>query len=255
MEGALLAILSQLLEQAVLQYAKWEIKRKFDEVGKSCSEFVAYFDDDGDGIAEREQSVFTFDVSVPDFYNGYALVNKGDEIGLGFPEYEIVDSTEMASRIANHNDGTITATEGYYLLDNDVYLPLPIDYDGDGETDWGMVLDVDHNGVPDASEDGPFYPVGSDDYNRIISTIDQGSDGGVDLVVVSPEGEIAVYDRNGNIKEEDVDTAYATWVNKNGVMNKKLDDYSVSEGLLLLLLLISGCFFIRGLFRRKDVFR
>jgi hypothetical protein len=34
-----------------------------------------------------------------------------------------------------------------------------------------------------------------------------------------------------------------------------LDDYSVSEGLLLLLLLISGCFFIRGLFRRKDVFR
>lgn len=255
MEGAILALLSELLSQAILQYTKWEVKRKLDNVGKSISGFYAYFDDDGDGVTDREQLIFTFDASIPADYNGYTIVNSGDEIGLGFPEYEIIDANEFSNRISANNDGTITVSDDYYIIDDDVYMPLPVDYDLDGNTDWGMVIDENHDGIPDASEDGPFYPVGSDEYNRIISTINQGSDGGVDLVVVSPEGEIAVYDRNGNIKAEDVDTAYATWVSTNGIMNKKLDNYSVSEGLLLLLLLISGCFFIRGLFRRKDVFR
>lgn len=255
MEGALLAILSELLTQAITQYAKWEIKRKFNSAGKAISEFYALIDNDGDGVAEHEELVFSFDVSVPQYYNGYTIVNNGDEIGLGYPEFEIIDANEFASRISNHNDGTITATDDYYIVDNDVYFPIPVDYDLDGHTDWGMVIDENQDGIPDASPDGPFYPVGSDEYNKIIGTIPKDSEGGVDLVVVSPEGEIAVYDRNGNVKSEDVDTAYATWVNKNGIMNKKLDDYSVSEGLLLLLLLISGCFFIRGLFRRKDVFR
>ena len=178
-----------------------------------------------------------------------------------FGSYTVVSAADTPTKIENTNssvtagNGTITATDDYYIVDNDVYLPIPIDYDIDGHTDWGMVIDENHDGIPDASPDGPFYPVGSDEYNKIIGTIPKDSEGGVDLVVVSPEGEIAVYDRNGNVKSEDVDTAYATWVNKNGIMNKKLDDYSVSEGLLLLLLLISGCFFIRGLFRRKDVFR
>lgn len=255
MEGAILALLSELLSQAILQYTKWEVKRKLNNFGKGMSEFYAYFDDDGDGVTDREQLIFSFDASVPADYNGYAIVNNGDEIGLGFPEYEIIDANEFASRISNHNDGTITVSDDYYIIDNDVYLPLPVDYDLDGRNDWGMVIDENHDGIPDASPSGPFYPVGSDEYDQIINTIPKDSEGGVDLVVVSPEGEIAVYDRNGNIKAEDVDTAYATWVSKNGVMNKKLDDYSVSEGLLLLLLLISGCFFIRGLFRRKDVFR
>ena len=95
--------------------------------------------------------------------------------------------------------------------------------------------------------------MGSDGYNSFINRYKDNS--GVDIVLVSPEGEIAVYDRNGNIKEEDVDTAYATWVSKNGIMNKEIDNYSVSEGLLLCLLFVSGVFFLRSLFKRKDVFK
>lgn len=141
MEGAILALLSELLTQAITQYAKWEIKRKLNNAGKFVSEFYALIDNDGDGVAEHEELVFSFDASVPQSYNGYSLVNNGDEIGLGYPEYEIIDAAEFASRISNHNDGTITATDDYYIVDDDVYLPIPVDYDLDGRNDWGRVLD------------------------------------------------------------------------------------------------------------------
>ena len=121
MEGAILALLSELLTQAITQYAKWEIKRKLNNAGKFVSEFYALIDNDGDGVAEHEELVFSFDASVPQSYNGYSLVNNGDEIGLGYPEYEIIDAAEFASRISNHNDGTITATDDYYIVDDDVY--------------------------------------------------------------------------------------------------------------------------------------
>lgn len=91
MEGAILALLSELLTQAITQYAKWEIKRKLNNAGKFVSEFYALIDNDGDGVAEHEELVFSFDASVPQSYNGYSLVNNGDEIGLGYPEYEIID--------------------------------------------------------------------------------------------------------------------------------------------------------------------
>ena len=39
MEGAILALLSELLTQAITQYAKWEIKRKLNNAGKFVSEF------------------------------------------------------------------------------------------------------------------------------------------------------------------------------------------------------------------------
>ena len=112
---------------------------------------LSSIDNDGDGVAEHEELVFSFDASVPQSYNGYSLVNNGDEIGLGYPEYEIIDAAEFASRISNHNDGTITATDDYYIVDDDVYLPIPVDYDLDGRNDWGRVLDENHDGIPDAS--------------------------------------------------------------------------------------------------------
>lgn len=246
---AILAILAEALSQFIIEYAKYEIRRKFDAAGNAISEIVAVFDDDGDGVADREEVLCQFDVTIPDLSDGYCIVNKDDEIGIGLPQYELVDSTDMADMLPE----VITGNDDGYLIDGDVYVPLPFDYTGDGVNDWGKVVDSDSNGVPDASPDAPFYPVGSDGYNDFLSRYKNND--GVDLVVVSPEGEIAIYDRNGNIKAEDVDTAYATWVSKNGIMDKQLDNYSVSEGLLLCLLLISGVFFIRSLFKRKDVFK
>ena len=244
------SLLSQLLEKLIVEYAKYYIRKQIDSIGNSFTQIVQYFDDDGDGETDREVVLAQFDVSVPDLSDDYCIVNKGDEIGLGLPKLEPFTADDIGSMI---DDEVFTGNSKGVYIGDDVYVPIPVDFDNDGSTDWGRVVDSDGNGVPDASPDAPFFPVGSDGYNQILSEMGNGD--GVDIVLVSPEGEIAVYDRNGNIKEEDVDTAYATWVSQNGIMVKKLDNYSVTEGLLLCVLLISVAFFIRSLFKRKDVFR
>ena len=244
------SLLSQLLEKLIVEYAKYYIRKQIDSIGNSFTQIVQYFDDDGDGETDREVVLAQFDVSVPDLSDDYCIVNKGDEIGLGLPKLEPFTADDIGSMV---DDEVFTGNSKGVYIGDDVYVPIPVDFDNDGSTDWGRVVDSDGNGVPDASPDAPFFPVGSDGYNQILSEMGNGD--GVDIVLVSPEGEIAVYDRNGNIKEEDVDTAYATWVSQNGIMVKKLDNYSVTEGLLLCVLLISVAFFIRSLFKRKDVFR
>lgn len=244
------SLLSQLLEKLIVEYTKYYIRKQIDSIGNSFTQIVQYFDDDGDGETDREVVLAQFDVSVPDLSDDYCIVNKGDEIGLGLPKLEPFTADDIGSMI---DDEVFTGNSKGVYIGDDVYVPIPVDFDNDGSTDWGRVVDSDDNGVPDASPDAPFFPVGSDGYNQILSEMGDGD--GVDIVLVSPEGEIAVYDRNGNIKEEDVDTAYATWVSQNGIMDKKLDNYSVTEGLLLCVLLISVAFFIRSLFKRKDVFR
>lgn len=244
------SLLSQLLEKLIVEYAKYYIRKQIDSIGNSFTQIVQYFDDDGDGETDREVVLAQFDVSVPDLSDDYCIVNKGDEIGFGLPKLEPFTADDIGSMI---DDEVFTGNSKGVYIGDDVYVPIPVDFDNDGSSDWGRVVDSDDNGVPDASPDAPFFPVGSDGYNQILSEMGNGD--GVDIVLVSPEGEIAVYDRNGNIKEEDVDTAYATWVSQNGIMDKKLDNYSVTEGLLLCVLLISVAFFIRSLFKRKDVFR
>lgn len=228
------SLLSQLLEKLIVEYAKYYIRKQIDSIGNSFTQIVQYFDDDGDGETDREVVLAQFDVSVPDLSDDYCIVNKGDEIGLGLPKLEPFTADDIGSMI---DDEVFTGNSKGVYIGDDVYVPIPVDFDNDGSTDWGRVVDSDDNGVPDASPDAPFFPVGSDGYNQILSEMGNGD--GVDIVLVSPEGEIAVYDRNGNIKEEDVDTAYATWVSQNGIMVKKLDNYSVTEGLLLCVLLIS----------------
>ena len=242
-------ILEQVLQELISQGVKYIIRKTVDALGNTVTEILYKYDSDGDGEEDAEQVIYTLDTCIPDMSEGYAIVNRDDEIGIGLPKFELVDGSEMGELLGD----TVTGNNDGYLIGDDVYLPMPFDYNGDGRLDWGRVVDEDGNGIPDASDDAPFYPVGSDGYNNFINRYKDNS--GVDIVLVSPEGEIAVYDSNGNIKEEDVDTAYKIWVSENGIMNKEIDNYSVSEGLLLCLLLISGVFFIRSLFKRKDVFR
>ena len=71
MEEIILVILSQVIEGLVTQYVKYEIQRKVDMIGNSISQIVAVFDDDGDGVADREEVMCSFDVSIPDLSNGY----------------------------------------------------------------------------------------------------------------------------------------------------------------------------------------
>lgn len=105
-----------------------------------------------------------------------------------------------------------------------------------------IFIDEDNDGNPDYPELPDFeIPVESENDTSII--------------IVSPDGTMCIYDENGNIKAENCDLAYSLWISENGVMEKKLDNYSVTEGLLALILLFTVINFIRGLFTRKDYLR
>lgn len=241
------ALLYELLGKLIVQYAEYEIRRKFDAAGNAISEIVGLFDDDGDGVTDREEVICQFDVSIPDLSDDYCIVNKGDEIGLGLPLLEPVTSVDIADML--DGDLSVTGNNSGFYIDDEIYVPVPIDFDGDGSTDWGRVVDADHNGVPDASDDAPFYPVGSDGYNQIISD----NSGGKSIIIVSPDGTTCVYDENGNVTAEDCDTAYKIWVSDNNIMSKPFDHYTVTEGLLFLTFIVSMFNFFGNIFRRRRV--
>lgn len=236
-------ILSDLVGQAINYHIRWYT----DLLGNHCSQIVQLFDDDGDGVSDREEVLAQFDVSVPDLSDDYCIVNKDDEIGLGLPLLEPISSIDLGDIIAD--DISVTGNSAGFYIDDDIYVPIPLDINFDGATDWGRVVDNDHNGVPDASPDSPFYPVGSDGYNQIIS----GSEFGKSIIIVSPDGTMCVYDENGNITDEDCDTAYRLWVSDNNIMSKSLDNYTVTEGLLFLTFTVSLFGFFGNIFRRRRV--
>lgn len=245
--GALGAMLSELFGKLILEYAEYEIRRKFDAAGNAVSQIVAVFDDDGDGVTDREEVLCQFDVSIPNLSDDYCIVNKDNEIGLGLPLLEPVPSTEITSML--DGEMSFTGNSAGFYIDDDVYVPVPLDFDGDGSTDWGRVVDSDHNGVPDASPDAPFFPVGSDEYNQIISNSSEDKS----IIIVSPDGTMCVYDENGNITDQNCDTAYKIWVSDNNIMSKPFDNYTVTEGLLLLTFVVSLFGFFGNIFRRRRV--
>lgn len=120
-----------------------------------------------------------------------------------------------------------------YIIDEagDKIIEIFTDEDGDGEAD---------------TPDEPIFTLPFSEVEEKSTT---------SIIVVSPDGTLTIYDESGNISEDMCDTAYSLWVSENGIMDKKLDNYSVTEGLLFLLLMVSVAYFIRGLFRRKDMFR
>ena len=158
-------ILEQVLQELIKQGVNYIIRKTVDALGNTVTEILYKYDSDGDGIEDAEQVIYTLDTCIPDMSEGYAIVNKGDEIGIGLPQYELVDAVDMVDRLVD----MVTGNNNGYLIGDDVYVPLPFDYTGDGQLDWGRVVDEDGNGIPDASDNAPFYPVGSDGYNSFIS--------------------------------------------------------------------------------------
>lgn len=133
MTETIAVILSQIIEGLISQYIDYEFRRHIDRIGNAVSQIVAVFDDDGDGVTDREEVLYSFDVSIPDFSDGYCIVNKGDEIGYGLPQLLPVDNNDIIDVITD----TITGNSDGYLIDRDfdgepeVYLPMPFDYSGD----------------------------------------------------------------------------------------------------------------------------
>ncbi len=268
MEDIIITLIWTALEKAIegaAEYAiKYIIRKVIDETGRAVTQILYEFDSDGDGVNDSEQVIYTLDTMIPDLSAGYCLCNDGDKIGIGLPQFTLIDGLDIINYIDTSNPDflpTITGNGDGYLVDadgdgdvDDVLIPFDFDVTGDGSNDWGWLVDDDNNGVPDASPDAPFYPVGSPEYHDIVTTVEQGR-GAPSIIIMSADGTMTVYDMDGNITAENCDTAYSLWVSENGIMDKPIDYYSVTEGLLLLLLGVSVVFFIRSLFKRKDVYR
>lgn len=257
MEEIIITLILQAIEAALAEAAeyaiKYIIKKVVDETGRVITQIIYEYDSDGDGINDSEEILYTLNMIIPDLDSGYCLCNNGDELGLGFPQYKLLDGFEIGEYlttdiITGNDDGFIVDLDNDGDID-DILVPFGFDVTGDGQNDWGWIIDDDDNGFPDASPDAPFYPVGSPEYHSIT----EGSEGRSSIIVVSGDGTLTVYDMDGTITAEDCDTAYSLWVSENGIMDKQMDNYSVTEGLLFLLVLISVGYFIRGLFKRSVV--
>ncbi len=71
------------------------------------------------------------------------------------------------------------------------------------------------------------------------------------IIIVSPDGSIVAYDNTGTILDEEYETAYSIWLSENRALDKDFDRYSVSEGLLLLIALVSLITFFGNLFLKR----
>ena len=237
--GILYEVINKLIEQGI----KYIIKKTVDEVGNIVTQIVVPVDKDGDGVAESEEVLYSFNCSIPDLSDGYCIVNRDDEIGIGLPQFELINATDMADRLVD----TVTGNNNGYLIGDDVYVPLLFDFSGDGQLDWGRVIDDDDNGIPDASDDAPFFPIGSEGYKQIVS----GSGSEKSFIIVSADGTVSIYDPNGDLTEQDYNQAYSLWLKDNNALDKPFKNYSVTEALLLIVALFAGASLIGKLFKRR----
>ncbi len=215
----ILVALEKAAEEAIERGIELIIDKAVDEAGNTVTRILYEFDSDGDGINDSTETILTIDTIIPDLDDGYCLVNKDNQIGLGFPEYRILDGMDITAYI---EDDSFTASDDGFLVDydgdgeyDDVLVPLPYDVTGDGFNDYGWLVDIDDNGLPDAADNAPFYPVGSEEYTYLVEVV------------------------KGN----------------SGIMDKPIDNYTVTEGLLLLITLMTSVYFLKSLFKRKDVYR
>lgn len=211
--------LERAVEHAIENGLTYIIRKVVDSAGNVVTQIVHQFDSDGDGENDSEEIIYTLDTLIPDLDDGYCLCNKGNDIGLGFPQFEIISGMDIAEYI---DTDIITGNDDGFIIDldndganDDVLIPLP-DFTGDGCSDWGWLVDDDDNGLPDVSPYSPFYPVGSEEYTYIL-------------------------EQSG--------------ITDDGIMSKKVNSYTVTEALLALILLFTVINFVRGLFRRGDFFK
>lgn len=173
-------------------------------------------------------------------------------LGLGFPQYFVIDSFEFSDMVAALP--SFSGSPGCYYTDidgdgvKDMVFPLGADFTGDGFSDFGYVLDLNSNGIPEADPSAPFYPIDSPDYNRIVKARTQGG-----IIIMSPDGTMSVYDPSGQLVREDYNAAYALWLKDNGALDKHFEHYSVTEALLFFIFLGSITGLICKIFKRRKL--
>lgn len=259
MEEIIALILSRLAE-AIIQWGIEQITvavhDTLDDLGHKVTDIVVNIDTDGDGVFDTTQTIYTLTNQIPSFDDGYTFVNSDDTIGIGLPQIKLLDNSAVSSLI-DINNTVITGNSDGYLIDyqqdgsaDDVIIPLP-DFSGDGVSDWGLLVDDNKDGLPDASPDAPFFEIGSDGYYSIVNNYSSDNAPEPSIILVGSDGEMMVYNRNGDLTEQDCDTAYSLWVADNNIMSKPLADYTVTEGILFLGFVVAGVSLISKIFRKR----
>ena len=150
--------------------------------------------------------------------------------------------------------GTIVIEGGKYLISKVL--------DDLGNWVWRAFTDEDGDGVPDDPENpfrewdeepddwDPFDPVPIDP----VVPVDPDTSNGTQIIIVSPDGSMMIYDKDGNITAEEVDTAYSLWLSENNFLDKDFDNYSVSEGFLFLIFFALAAAVIKFFFGRRGLY-
>lgn len=175
------------------------LRKTVDDFKNTVTEVVVSYDSDGDGVNDTSEVVYRIYQTLPDYETGFCICNKGNEVGLGMPMFEIIDGRDFPSLLAEtpsanmlselplpetsdvvseplvvvQNYPIITGNDKYILadIDNDGYndiLSPAADITGDGINDWYKIVDADENGLPDASPNYTFYTVGSEAFNELV---------------------------------------------------------------------------------------
>lgn len=224
MTEALIYILIELAQELVEAGVEYVIRHTIDDAGNKIVEFVQEIDHDNNGVVDEEIVIHSIEAVVPDVNAQYNLVSDGDTVGIGMPYVDVIDGLDFNSYVDfsdPFNMPELTVSGGGYLLDmdsdgdNDDVVIMLPDFNGDGVPEFGWIVDADDNGLPDVSPDSPYYPVGSEGYYDIVNNI----------------------------------------TSENNIMTKELNDYTVTEGLLFLMLFLMVCYFIKSLFKKKDIYR
>lgn len=217
------------------------LRKTVDDFKNTVTEVVVIYDSDGDGENDTEEVVYRIYQTLPDYETGFCICNKGSEIGLGMPMFEIIDGRAfpdflvkspspytipvlsedsdiiLDSGVDVQEYPIVTGNDKYLLVDldddgyNDVISPTA-DITGDGINDWFKIIDGDGNGLPDASPNAPFYTVGSEAFNELVG-----------------------------YSEDDL------------ALTKPFENYSVSEALLFIIAVCSLFGFFCKIFKRRKL--
>lgn len=150
---------------------------------------------------------------------------------------------------------------GYIIIEGGKYLLKKI-VDAAGKAIWRAFTDEDGDQLPDDPENpfrewdedpGGWDPLDPFPVDPGVSVPVEPEQTDLQIIIVSPDGTMTIYDREGNITAEDVDTAYSLWISDNGALDKPFNNYTVSEALLLFIAIGSVVALISKLFKRRKL--
>ena len=152
--------------------------------------------------------------------------------------------------------GTIVIEGGKYLISKAL--------DDLGNWIWRAFTDEDGDGFPDDPENpfrewdeepedwDPFDPIPVDPVVP-VDPVEPDTSNDTQIIIVSPDGSMMIYDEAGNITAEVADTAYSLWLSENGALDKRFENYSVSEALLLFIALGALVGMVCKIFKRRKL--